>query len=101
MEKPAFTDYLEQELMKLVEVNRKASIEYTISDDAFDNFKRLGQLLDIPPEKVLAVYMVKHFDAIIKYCKGNKSLREPIEGRIEDAQLYLGLLKGMIKEKKE
>jgi hypothetical protein len=99
MDKQVFTKYLEQELTKLIEVNKKASIEYTNNDDAFDNFKRIGALLDISPEKVLAVYLIKHFDAIIKYCKGNEQLREPISGRIEDLQLYAGLLKGMWFEK--
>ena len=62
------------------------------------NFKRVGEYLNLPEEKVLMVYLLKHIDGIASYIDGHDSQREPVEGRITDAIVYLFLLWGMFDE---
>lgn len=70
--------------------------EYANSDDQLANFKRLSQALGISPEAVCFTYLAKHLDSIQSYLRcPEKPLSEPIEGRIDDAILYLVLLKAL------
>lgn len=64
--------------------------------DQLANFKRLAAEMGITPEQVLNVYLTKHMDGIKSYIRTGKVLSEPIEGRIDDAILYLILLKGLV-----
>lgn len=70
--------------------------EYSGGDNAFGNFERLSQRLGISSEQVLWVYATKHFDGIESYIRGHKSQRESVAGRIDDAIVYLCLLRGMV-----
>jgi hypothetical protein len=78
--------------------------EYARSDDQLANFKRAAEDLDIDPLKVWSVFFGKHVDAIKSYVKlgpvARLTLSEPIEGRIDDAILYLILLRAIIQERK-
>lgn len=66
------------------------------SDDVHANFKRVGEYLNLPAEKTLMVYLLKHIDGIAAYIDGHKSQREAVEGRITDAIVYLFLLYGLV-----
>lgn len=75
--------------------------EYAHDADQLANFKRLGAQLHLEPTTVLMVYMQKHLDAIAAYVSAVQNdsipiLSEPIHGRIDDAILYLVLLKALI-----
>lgn len=72
--------------------------EYAGSADQLANFKRLGETLGMPPEAVLLVYLTKHLDSINSYVRElpEPAPSEPITGRIDDAILYLVLLKALI-----
>lgn len=70
------------------------------NENAFANFERIGEMQNIPREKVLMVYLTKHFDGIVSWFEGNKDQREGLLDRIGDACVYLFLLSGMIKERK-
>lgn len=73
--------------------------EYAHKDsNAFRNFEACATFLDVDREKVLMTYLFKHFDGIAAYIKGLKSQREDVRGRINDAIVYLCLLRGMIEE---
>ena len=69
-------------------------------DNVFANFERCSSLLDIPRDKALMVFLLKHIDGISAYVKGHKSQREDVTGRITDAIVYLCLLRGMIEDGK-
>lgn len=69
-------------------------------DDVHANFKRVGEYLNISPEKAILVYLLKHVDGITAYVDGHRSQREAIEGRVIDAVVYLFLLWGLLDEKK-
>ena len=64
-------------------------------DDVFANFVRVSNTLDIPREKVLMTYLLKHIDGLVAYVEGHKSQRENVSGRITDAIVYLCLLYAM------
>jgi hypothetical protein len=68
------------------------------TDNVFANFERSSNLLDIPREKALMIFLLKHIDGISAYVKGHKSQRESVKGRITDAIVYLCLLRGMVED---
>ena len=71
--------------------------EYAHDADQLANFKRLGERLGMTSEAVLMVYLTKHLDSIESYIRRpSVDLSEPIDGRIDDAILYLCLLKALI-----
>tara|TARA_R110002020_G_scaffold85627_7_gene211236 strand:+ start:3917 stop:4168 length:252 start_codon:yes stop_codon:yes gene_type:complete len=68
------------------------------SNNAFGNFERVGENLNVSREKVLLVYLLKHIDGICSFVEGHKSQREDIRGRLTDAIVYLCLLWGMVEQ---
>lgn len=82
------------ELHALREAGQK---EYAHDEsNAFRNFEDIAEKLKIPREKVLWTYLQKHLDGVIAYINGHKSQREDVLGRIDDIEVYLILLRGMI-----
>ena len=87
-----------QKIQKTREAGQK---EYARKQsNAFANFERVGENLNISREEVLLVYLLKHIDGICSYVKGHKSQREDVRGRLTDAIVYLCLLWGMIENDK-
>lgn len=85
----------------LTSLSKTKGAEYAGNDNAFANFERLSDQLGLTREQVLMVYLTKHLDGINNWIKTRKEFSEPIEGRIEDAILYLMLLHAMVKESKK
>lgn len=85
-------------IKELEKTSNSGQSEYALSQDAFDNFNRLGDELNMSREKVLFVYMKKHLDGIVSYLKGHRSQREPVQGRIKDVIVYSLLLWAMVNE---
>ena len=79
--------------------------EYAASDDQLANFKRSAKQAGIGVRQAWLVFFNKHMDAIRSYIynvsrsKHGYAPSEPIEGRIDDAILYLLLLKAIIQER--
>ena len=107
MEKTRFKTLIDEQAKALHALTASKGEEYARSDDdQLANFKRQGAELGLMPEKILAVYLNKHLDSIKTYIKHKSpdsvyTLAEPIEGRIDDAILYLLLLKATVIEEKE
>ena len=70
-------------------------------DNAFANFERLAEDLEMDRKMILWLYAMKHRDGIASYIKGHKSQREDVRGRINDFIVYLCLLRGMIDEEEQ
>ena len=101
--KSVFDDLLHQTFCRLSDLTESKGREYAGSADQLANFKRLADRLCLEPEQVLLVYLAKHLDAIDTYVRDYSAhtepvLSEPIEGRIDDAILYLCLLKALIRD---
>ena len=78
--------------------------EYTRgnADDRLCNFKRMGEEtgeISDPTLRAWAIYFLKHIDALWEYLKSGKEGTEGIMGRIDDAQNYLDLLRGLLEER--
>jgi len=61
-------------------------------EDVLANFKRTGKSLKLSPEKIIAVYMMKHQEGVLSYIDGYKSQREDVTGRLTDIIVYCCLL---------
>ncbi len=100
MKKDRFQRLLVEQLAILKNLTASKGVEYSRSDDdQLANFRRQATELGVGPEKILAVYLNKHLDAIKSFLKTGEVLSEPIYGRIDDAILYLMLLKAMVIDK--
>lgn len=98
---PEFDKVSDEIIAQMIEMRNTKGKEYAGPGDRFDNFSRLAQRLQIPRNKVLWTYTVKHLDAIESYINNQREFStERIEGRIVDAMTYLMLLAGMIREDK-
>lgn len=92
---------------RLIGLTKTKGEEYKRRDDnQFANFERGARSLGLTREQVLMVYLSKHLDSIVTYIKDRaagqeKIYAEPISGRIDDAILYLLLLRGMTVENDE
>ena len=84
------------ELRKLCNAGQS---EYArLEENAFANFDRVASDLEIPREKVLWTYAMKHKDGIASWINGHRSQREDVRGRIADLMLYLAILWAMVEE---
>jgi hypothetical protein len=102
MIKARFINLLKSQLEDLIKLTQTKGEEYARSDDQLANFKRQAAELGMAKEKVLGIFLNKHLDSIKGYIADTeKPMSEPIEGRIDDAILYLVLLKAMVVEKRE
>lgn len=81
----------------------KKGEEYTRgADDVLANFKRVAEGTGVTPLQCWFVYFGKHIDAIANYVRtGVEKSDEGIEGRIDDAEVYLMLLRGLVYENQE
>jgi 7-cyano-7-deazaguanine synthase in queuosine biosynthesis len=94
-----FFEWATDRFTEEMEIMNSKGKEYTISDeDKLKNFKSIAERIGISPEKVIMVYLLKHFDSICNYILTNEVYSEPIDGRIMDARNYLLLLQALISE---
>lgn len=84
---------------KELEVNRTKGTEYAGEEDALRNFKELAAILGLSPLHICAVYMYKHFAALMSYARRGHALSEPLESRVVDLRLYAALFLALVREK--
>lgn len=101
MTRKEFQMLMTEQFDRLLEINNRKGHDYAGDSDALDNFKRHAGNLNLTPEQIWAVYASKHWDAVITYCREGAVASEPIEGRIDDALLYLFLLRGLVEERNQ
>lgn len=89
---------------RLLRLTATKGAEYTQGrDNRFDNFERQAEALGLTREQVLLVFLNKHLDSITTYVKDRalgreRKYSEPMTGRVDDAILYLLLLRGMMQK---
>ena len=84
------------EIIKIRDAGQKEYARET--DDVLANFKRISTWLDLPVEKVIMVYLLKHIDGITAWCNGHKSQRDNIRGRLTDILVYTCLFQAHVEE---
>jgi hypothetical protein len=92
------------------EVSDKKALEYAENGNRLFNFEYIGGLTGDHPSKSLLTYSAKHFIAIARFIREWSEGRapdeidgkhsEPIEGRIDDLQNYMDLLRAMIQKER-
>lgn len=102
MNKFEFQRVLNQTFETMRQITNSKGIEYARDEDQLANFKR-GSEVGCSPLQTNMVFLSKHMDSIKSYVKGchnalSAPSSEPIEGRIDDAILYLVLLKANMVE---
>jgi hypothetical protein len=98
MDRTKFTELLERSHQRELALNNTKGKDYAGDEDALRNFKEAAAELGLTPEQVLGVYLHKHYAAIRSYIENGSVASEPIQGRIDDARLYLALLQGLVEE---
>lgn len=102
MQKGEMAVVMAETFKRLQALREAGQQEYAHADEnAFANFDRVAEQLKMDRKKVLWTYLFKHLDGIVSYINGHKSQRESVHGRIDDAHVYLELLRGMIIEEGE
>lgn len=102
MKKSEMAASMAETFARLQKVREAGQKEYAHDDDnAFANFERLAADLRMDRKKILWVYLRKHLDGIVSFINGHESQREDVMGRIDDAEVYLELLRGMIAEERQ
>lgn len=104
MNKTTFLNLLNDGHAKMVALTKSKGEEYSSSDDQLGNFRRLAEQTGLTMPQIWLVLFTKHIDAIRTFIKDEaagvqRERSEPIEGRIDDAILYLYLLRGIVGEK--
>jgi hypothetical protein len=99
-----FKELLEKVHNDLIFLTDTKGADYTVGDsDQLANFKNISFDTGIHVEQALMVFLNKHLSAIKMWVKRNRNMdykpSEPIDGRIDDAILYLILLKAIIVDK--
>lgn len=101
MRNEEFKKMMEHTFATVIEISNLKGGDYAGHEQAENehaNFDRLSKELQIPPEKVLMVYLTKHLDSIktwVNRLDTEYTPSEPMDGRFVDAILYLLLLQGM------
>ena len=80
-----------------LDTHSKGQKEYAKNDNALKNFESVAEKLELGKDKVILTYLLKHIDGICSYVNGVKEQRDSIEGRIQDAIIYLALLHATMK----
>ena len=102
MKRIQFDAFFDNVLEQIKETRDSGQKEYAHDEsNVFANFDRVADCLDVPREKALMVYLLKHIDGISSYIQGHHSQREDVSGRITDAIVYLFLLWAMIDGEKQ
>lgn len=98
MKRSRLLDLIDQTLMTIENLNNTKGREYADDSEALGNFYNRAEQMGVDPKVVWGIFFGKHIDSIYSYIKRGEVLSEPIEGRIDDAILYLILLKGLIED---
>jgi len=105
MNQSEFSSFMREQFDTIRSMHLRKTAEYASKGDALSNFKELGQELDREPEDVLYVFLNKHLASIRNHIKAlrqspaDRSVLEPVDGRIHDAILYLMLLHALFDER--
>ena len=92
----SFAELMEQVFQECRDLRQAGQAEYAHDpNNCLANFERGAESLGITREQVLMVLFLKHVDGIKAWVQGHRSQRESVKGRINDAIVYLTLLRAM------
>jgi hypothetical protein len=105
MKASAFNGIVKGTIKTIKNLEQSKGNDYAGKEDRLANFKELEHI-GLAPENTCMVHLQKHYGTIQRYVdkltSGQDSqMSQPVEERIDDAILYLILLKGLIQERQE
>ena len=95
------TRIVEQTMRRALDLRATKSVEYAEDGDGLSTVRRIAIATGATMPMVVTTFMLKHVDAVVTHVRINdktRHLTEPIEHRIDDAVLYLCLLKAALSE---
>jgi len=93
---------IEKHFQEIMKISKTKGLEYSNSEEANNNFYKLGQELGLDPKQVLWVYAQKHNQSISQFIRtGETKSNESIEGRIYDAILYHFILLTLLESERK
>lgn len=98
MDREEFSELLDSTFGDLYTLNAEKGHDYAGDENVFSNFERGAEKFGLRREQVLGIFLAKHLDAIDTWIREGEVRSEPIDGRIQDAVMYLLLLLGMASE---
>lgn len=99
MKQSELDDIVLEAAQRRSDLARRKGSEYTRgNEDVLVHFKRAAEKAGVTPLQAWLIFFGKHADAIASYCRTGSVASEPIESRIDDAQVYLDLLRGLVAE---
>jgi len=105
MKREELVEGLREICTKVIKTAEAKNKDYALEDDAFSNFRIIGEFLNIADPGLedgkymcWLVYFCKHFLSVLNYLRTRKVYTESIEGRIIDMIVYLAILYLMIEE---
>jgi hypothetical protein len=98
-----YDELVQETFKKIVDLGVRKGGEYAGDNDRLANFRRNGERLGLPMEVVWAVYVNKHYDAVMQYIHDlttgkTRDRMESIDGRVDDIIVYMLLFKAMLVE---
>lgn len=105
MKAARFRETIDEMHKRLVVLTETKGEEYKRREDnQFANFDRSATELGLTREQVLLVFLAKHLNSITTWVRDvaagqDRQYAEPITGRIDDAILYLLILRGMVEDR--
>ena len=97
-----FKEFREDETAKRFAMCDNKSVAYTQgTGERLHNFEEIAKTLGVEREHVLAVYMSKHWLALMHWIRTREEPSDGIQSTIHDVQNYLDLLLAMAWEWRE
>jgi len=105
MKPEEFNQIVVKRVTKSSDVLIKKSVQYSRNNDRFYNFKKIAQLTDTTPEKVLMTLVSKHWinlkDCVDEIGSDPVQWAPLYDELLNDIHNYMYLLEGLIKERCE
>lgn len=99
-----YNEILHETFNNIIRLSNLKGGEYAGDDDRLENFRRNADRLGRPMEQIWAVYVNKHYDAIMQFIKDiatgkHRERLEPLSSRVDDIIVYMLLFKAMLEER--
>src|SRR5215469_12153433 len=92
---------IKETMQRVLDLREAKSVEYAEDDDGLSAVRSIARRTGLTTAMVILTLMSKHLDAVEVHVRKHdkrRKLTEPIEGRIDDAIVYLCLLKAALRE---
>lgn len=76
-----------------LDIQEKKGRDYMVDGDVWKDVIEEAADLEITPERLMFIFMHKHYKAVRRFCTKGRVESEPIEGRLTDLVNYASMLR--------